>query len=32
MAIVRKLSRITLERDATHTEVDCTYAVVVGSD
>ena len=28
MAIVRKLSKQNLERDSSHTEVDCTYAVV----
>lgn len=32
MAIVRKLTRITLERDVPHSEVDCTYSIVAGSD
>jgi hypothetical protein len=32
MAIVRKLTRVTLDRDAAHTEVDCTYSIVVGAD
>ena len=28
MAIVRTLERQDLERDSSHTEVDCTYAIV----
>lgn len=33
MAIVRKLKRITLDHDTTHSEVkDCTYAIVQGHD
>ena len=28
MAIVRKLEPITLEYDAKHTEVNCTYSIV----
>ena len=33
MAIVRKLKRITLERDSTHSEVkDCTYSIIQGDD
>ena len=29
MAIVRKLEPITLEIDAKHTEVNCTYSIIV---
>ena len=29
MAIVRKLEPIALDRDAKHTEVDCTYTVIL---
>ena len=33
MAIVRKLTRITLDRDSKHSEVkDCTYSIVQGDD
>ena len=33
MAIVRKLNRITLERDTKHSEVDdCTYSIVEDED
>ena len=28
MAIVKKLDRIILERDSSHTEADCTYSVI----
>lgn len=28
MAIIRKLKRITLEKDSKHTEVDATYSIV----
>ena len=31
MAIVRKLERISLERDSSHSEVDCTYSIIQGS-
>jgi hypothetical protein len=30
MAIVRKLERISLERDSTHSEASCTYSVIQG--
>ncbi len=29
MAIVRFMEKIVLERDSTHTEVDCTYSIVI---
>jgi hypothetical protein len=29
MAIIRKLERVSLERDSRHTEVNCTYSIVV---
>ena len=29
MAIVRKLDRITLEKDSKHTDVKCTYSIVI---
>ena len=33
MAIVRKLKRITLERETKHTEVEsCTYSIIQASD
>lgn len=32
MAIVRKMSRISFERDAAHSEVNCTYSIVRGRD
>jgi hypothetical protein len=33
MAIVRKLKRMTLDRDSKHSEVDeCTYAIIRGED
>lgn len=32
MAIVRKLEKITLERDSKHTEVECTYSVINSVD
>lgn len=33
MAIVRKLIRITLDRDSKHSEVnDCTYSIIEGED
>jgi len=32
LAIVRKLSRIQLEKDTKHTEVNCTYSVVESED
>lgn len=33
MAIVRKLIRITLDRDTKHSEVnDCTYTIIQGKD
>ncbi|HEX8561187.1 MAG TPA: hypothetical protein VF668_24045 [Pyrinomonadaceae bacterium] len=32
MAIVKKLSRVTLERDSAHSEVDCTYSIILGKD
>jgi hypothetical protein len=33
MAIVRKLIRITLDRDTKHSEVnDCTYSIIQGED
>jgi len=28
MAIVKKLTRLQLEKDTKHTDVDCTYSVV----
>jgi hypothetical protein len=30
MAIVRKLERITLERDSSHSEASCTYSIIQG--
>ncbi|MCE7586355.1 hypothetical protein LZS99_12315 [Vibrio fluvialis] len=30
MAIVRKMEKLTLERDSSHSEVNATYAVVLG--
>jgi hypothetical protein len=30
MAIVKKLERINLERDSSHSEVDCTYSIIPG--
>src|SRR5882724_2251697 len=33
MAIVRKLERITLDRESKHSEVDeCTYSIIQGED
>lgn len=33
MAIVRKLTRMFLERDSPHSEVkDCTYSIIQGKD
>ena len=32
MAIVTKLTRITLEQDSRHSEVDATYSIVQGED
>jgi hypothetical protein len=33
MAIVRKLKRLTLERDSAHTEAkNCTYSIIQGDD
>ncbi len=32
MAIVRKLEKIELERDSSHTEVDATYSIVNGGN
>lgn len=32
MAIVRTLERITLEREASHSEVNCTYSIIQGDD
>ena len=32
MAIVRKLKRITLEHGSTHSEVECTYAIIQDKD
>ena len=32
MAIVRKLERLSLERDSKHTEVECTYSIINASD
>jgi hypothetical protein len=33
MAIVRRLTRITLERDTPHTELkDCTYSIIQNDD
>ena len=32
MAIIRKLERINLERDSSHSEVECTYSIVTGSE
>lgn len=33
MAIVRKLKKITLERDSSHIETkDCTYSIIQGDD
>jgi len=31
MAIIRKLERIDLQRDSSHSEVECTYSIVQGS-
>ena len=28
MALVRKMSMVSLERDAPHLEVDCTYSII----
>jgi len=30
MGIVNKLDRITLERDSSHREVECTYSIING--
>ena len=32
MAIIRKLERIILEHGLTHTEVNCTYAIIQDDD
>ncbi|MCR9922103.1 hypothetical protein NB569_06115 [Vibrio alginolyticus] len=32
MAIVRKMEKLTLERDSSHSEVNATYTVVLGDD
>lgn len=32
MAIVRKLEKITLDKGASHTEVDATYSIINGDD
>lgn len=32
MAIVRKLEKLTLERDSSHKEVEATYAIVTTND
>jgi hypothetical protein len=32
MAIVRKMSLVVLEGNAPHTEVNCTYSIVSGTD
>ncbi len=29
MAVVRRLEQLTLERDTVHSEVDCTYSIVM---
>jgi hypothetical protein len=31
MAIVKRLERINLERDSSHTEVECTYSIIRGT-
>jgi len=30
MAVVKKLERVNLERDSSHTEVACTYSIIHG--
>ncbi|MBV9924486.1 MAG: methionyl-tRNA formyltransferase [Acidobacteria bacterium] len=32
MAIVKKLARINMDRDSSHTEVECTYTVISGPE
>lgn len=32
MAIIRKMEKIELERDTRHTEVDCTYSIILNPD
>ena len=32
MAIVKKLTRVQLEKNSKHTDVDCTYSVVESSE
>lgn len=32
MAIVRKLDSLSLERDSTHTEVECTYSIIMDDE
>lgn len=32
MAIVKKLARINMDRDSSHTEVECTYTVIQGKE
>ncbi|KAB2887968.1 MAG: methionyl-tRNA formyltransferase [Desulfobulbaceae bacterium] len=32
MAIVRKLNKISLEKDSRHTEVEATYSIIEDSD
>jgi hypothetical protein len=32
MALVTKLTPITLEKDSHHTDVECTYSIVEGAD
>lgn len=32
MAIVRKLERLILDHGSTHSEVNCTYSIILGDD
>jgi len=32
MAIVRKLKKITLDKNSHHTNVDCTYSIIINED
>jgi hypothetical protein len=32
VAIVRKLDSLSLERDSTHTEVECTYSIIIDDE
>ena len=32
MALVKKLNKITMDRNSVHGEVDCTYSIFIDSD